>query len=193
MWNEEAVYAALAEPPNNWSRADTHWNIIRKLRQSDVDGSAWDPDSIMHYPFEAGLIRVPEQYQTSPLIPAPGLSDMDVEWARHFYPPLAENDHKELRPFRSEIVSVDAGGQVDFIVRPRATRWYTFRTFGFSDTVMVLFENVDGEPRYRAADDDSGERLNAQFEERLFAGRTYLLRVRLYWQHRKGDFGVMMW
>ena len=66
-------------------------------------------------------------------------------------------------------------------------------TFGESDTVMVLFEEIDGESRYRAGDDDSGSELNAFFEERLFEGRTYRLRVRLYWQHRRGDFGVMMW
>jgi hypothetical protein len=52
VWDEEAVYAELAGPPNNWSRAKTHWNIIRKLPQSDVEGSVWDKDSIMHYPFD---------------------------------------------------------------------------------------------------------------------------------------------
>ncbi len=87
-WNEEAVYAALAAPPNNWDRETTHWNIIRKLHQSDVDGSAWDKDSIMHYPFEAGLINVPEIYRTQDLQPEPGLSEMDKVWAKHFYPDL---------------------------------------------------------------------------------------------------------
>lgn len=29
-WNEEAVYADLAGPPNFWPREKTHWNIIRK-------------------------------------------------------------------------------------------------------------------------------------------------------------------
>lgn len=193
VWDEEAVYAALAEPPNNWDRETTHWNIIRKLRQSDVDGSAWDKDSIMHYPFEAGLIVEPPEYRTRALVPAPGLSPMDIEWAKHFYAPLSDSDYKELKPYRSVNAKLEPGDQLNFYVRPEATRWYNFRTFGLSDTVMVLFETIDGEPRYRAGDDDSGDRLNAQFEERLFAGRTYVLRVRLYWAHRKGDFGVMMW
>lgn len=192
-WNEEAVYTALAGSPNFWSRDKTFRNIIRKLRQSDVAGSAWDKDSIMHYPFEAGLINNPELYQTAPLQPAPGLSSMDSQWTKHFYPPLANNDYEELKPFRSVAASLAPGEQLNFYIRPTATRWYDFRTFGNADTVMVLFEEIDGEPRFRAADDDSGERLNAQFEERLFAGRTYILRVRLYWQHRRGDFGVMMW
>lgn len=192
-WNEEAVYAALAAAPNNWDRETTFWNIIRKLRQSDVDGGAWDKNSIMHYPFEAGLINKPEIYQTQDLQPEPGLSELDKIWAKHFYPSLGRNDYEELRPFRSAQATVEPGEQLNFYIKPAATRWYNFATFGNADTVMVLFEEIDGQPRYRAGADDSGEDINAFFEERLFAGRTYILRVRLYWQDRRGDFGVMMW
>lgn len=32
----------------------------------------------MHYEFPAGLIKVPEEYRTVPLIPAPGLSILDI-------------------------------------------------------------------------------------------------------------------
>lgn len=193
VWNEEAVYAELGGAPNFWSHDTTFWNIIRKLRQSDVDGSAWDKDSIMHYPFEAGLISQPEKYQQQALLPAAGLSALDKQWTKHFYPTLAEKDYRELKPFRSVKASLEPAEQLNFYVRPGETRWYNFETFGKADTVMVLFEEIDGEPMYRAGDDDSGEEFNASFEERLFAGRTYVLRVRLYWQHRKGDFGVMMW
>jgi hypothetical protein len=41
------------------------------------------------------------------------------------------------------------------------TRYYEIRTFGASDSVMVLFEYQDGEPRYLTADNDSGEDRNA--------------------------------
>src|SRR5690606_7280149 len=56
VWNEDAVYAALAAPPNRWDRATTFHNIIKKLAPDTVRGSVWDPNSIMHYEFEAGLI-----------------------------------------------------------------------------------------------------------------------------------------
>ena len=58
---------------------------------------------------------------------------------------------------------------------------------------MVLFEKIDGEWRYFTADDDSGSNLNARIRARLYPSRKYALRVRLYYQHRRGDFGVMMW
>ena len=56
-WDEEAVYLDLARPPNEWDRAKTYWNIIRKLEPGEVEGTTWDPDSVMHYPFKKGLIR----------------------------------------------------------------------------------------------------------------------------------------
>ena len=58
---------------------------------------------------------------------------------------------------------------------------------------MVLFEEVNGVPRFSMGDDDSGFDRNASFTARLFVGRTYYLRIRLYSRYRRGEFGVMMW
>ena len=73
VWDEEAVYEDLAGPPNRWSRAQTYRNIIEKIDADLVDGGGWDRDSIMHYPFKAGLILEPQQYRTQPLQPAEGV------------------------------------------------------------------------------------------------------------------------
>lgn len=193
VWDEEAVYAALAVPPNNWDRETTFFNIIRKLPKADINGSEWDKDSIMHYPFEAGLILKPVIYKTKPLLPKPGLSAGDKTWVKRFYPKLVENDYEELEPFQSVQVMIEPGEQVNFYIKPTRTRSYEFQTFGETDTVMVLFEEIGGKPRFYTADDDSGKDLNAYFKERLIIGRTYILRLRLYWQHREGDLGIMLW
>ena len=192
-WNEEAVYADLAKPPNNWDRETTFFNIIRKLPKADIEGSEWDKNSIMHYPFAAGLILKPVTYRTKPLIPKPGLSAGDKSWVKNFYPKLSANDYEKLEPFQSVQIMIEPGEQVNFYVKPTRTRSYEFQTFGKTDSVMVLFEEINGKPRYYTADDDSGNNFNANFKERLIAGRTYILRVRLYWQHRSGDLGVMVW
>ena len=57
---------------------------------------------------------------------------------------------------------------------------------------MVLFEEVDGELRHLAADDDSGEDRNAQITVKLFAGRRYVLRIRLYYKTGSGETAVML-
>jgi len=58
---------------------------------------------------------------------------------------------------------------------------------------MVLFEDDDGDLRYVTADDDSGEDYNAKIRIRLFKGRHYILRIRLYYSDVPGDTVVMMW
>lgn len=192
VWNEQAVYAALAKPPNSWDRDKTFRNIIRKISPDTVQGSSWDPDSVMHYPFEAGLILEPVRYRVG-LTPAGSLSERDKTWLKTFYPPLTGADHDDLVPLKSVQLSLKNGEQRNFRFHPAATRYFEMRTFGTSDTVMVLFEEVNGELRYRAGDDDSGEERNAYIRARLYKGRKYVLRVRLYYAAAAGDTAVMLW
>lgn len=191
VWDDDAVLRYFGGPPNNWSRDQVVWNILRKLDPDDIRGSDWDPNSIMHYAFPAGLILTPERYRSQPLEPAPNLSDADREWIAAFYPPL-EPELPVLEPFESRRLELKPGDQVDFAVRPESTREYTFQTFGRADTVLALFEHVDGAPRFRAGDDDSGTGRNASFTVKLFQGREYTLRMRLYWAWASGHSAVMM-
>lgn len=190
-WNEEAVYAKLAEEPNEWDRETTFWNIIRKLPANEVEGTTWDPNSIMHYPFEKGLIKKPVAFANG-LTPKGGLSEKDIQWAIGLYP--KEHAPKaQLVPAQSVPLRLAPGEQLNLNVEPADTRQYTFRTFGASDTVMVLFEDQGGTLRYVTADDDSGEDRNAEFRTKLFKGKRYVLRVRLYYSDRPGETAVMMW
>lgn len=62
-WNEENVYRDLAQPPNSWSRATTHHNILKKLNPAEVDGSNWDPNSIMEYNLAPGWVKSQSNFQ----------------------------------------------------------------------------------------------------------------------------------
>jgi hypothetical protein len=193
-WNEEAVYAALAAPPNGWSREQTYHNIIRKIAPDQIQGSAWDPDSVMHYPFDPGLILKPEQYLQTGIQPPGGISARDREWVKTFYPSLTSADETELPQHESRRLQIGAGQQRNFIIRPSVSRTYELRTFGTSDTVMVLFtRDPDGRDRYLTADDDSGQDRNAHIRRRLLAGRTYVVRLRLYYAADVGETSFMWW
>jgi hypothetical protein len=87
-WHEQAVYDALAKPPNKWDHNTTYRNILQKLSPQQVQGSTWDPDLIMEYEFEPGLIDEPEEYDINGLTPPATLSSADKEWARKWYPGL---------------------------------------------------------------------------------------------------------
>ncbi|HEX8493754.1 MAG TPA: M12 family metallopeptidase [Pyrinomonadaceae bacterium] len=191
VWNEEAVYTSLAGPPNRWDRQKTFNNIISKIRPDTVQASNWDANSVMHYPFEAGLIKEPAEFRNG-LNPAGGLSERDKTWVKTFYPPLNAAEDTDLITLQSIELSLSAGQQRNFNIQPTATRYYNIQTFGESDTVIVLFEDVNGEARYLMADDDSGESFNASLRVRLHKGRKYILRVRLY-SERSGETAVMMW
>lgn len=192
VWNEQRVVDHFAGPPNNWPEWKTRHNILRKLDPAAHEGSPWDRDSIMHYRFAAGLIRQPAEFQTSPLIPDAGLSNADIDEVRRFYPAL-ERTLPALRPYEAHRVRIGAGEQLDFEIQPTASRRYTIQTFGRLDTVMVLFEEIDGESTFYAGDDDSGRDLNARIRVRLFRGRSYALRLRLYYARASGEGAIMMW
>ena len=191
VWDDNAVYQYFGGPPNNWDQQKTFHNILRKISPNIVRGSDWDQDSIMHYRFPAGLIVQPEAFRSAPLEPAGNLSDDDFEWILRFYPPLTPQ-LPLLKPFESQRLELRPGHQVDFEVRPEATRGYIFQTLGRADTVLALFEEVEGSLRFRTGDDDSGTNLNARFEVKLFKGRRYVLRLRLYWSWASGEAAVMM-
>jgi hypothetical protein len=189
-WHEQAVYDSLGGPPNNWDHATTFHNILEKLTPQQVQGSAWDPDSIMEYEFEPGLIDEPEQYDINGLVPPGTISKADKEWALKWYP-APKPKETILQPFQSVASNIAAGQQIDFTLKPNESRKYTIQTKGASDTLLVLFEEVNGEPRYLAGDDDSGEDRNASIVYRLFTGRTYIARLRLYYPGQSGTTSLM--
>ncbi|HEX7203258.1 MAG TPA: hypothetical protein VF249_10925, partial [Arthrobacter sp.] len=154
-------------------------------------GSSWDPDSVMEYWFPAGLIKEPARFQAG-LNPPGGLSTADKEWVRKFFPAL-HSQLPVLQPFQSAPLALVPGGQADFALEPQASRKYEISTFGAADTVLVLFEEVQGELRFVAGDDDSGEDRNSRVSAKLFQGRRYVVRVRLYWAGESGQTAVMHW
>src|SRR5215470_7024242 len=189
-WHEQAVYDALAKPPNNWDHDTTYHNILEKLTPQQVQGSTWDPDSIMEYEFEPGLIDEPEQYDINGLRPPATLSAADKQWALQWYPPLQAAPNT-LQPFQPAVLDLAAGQQVDFSIKPTASRKYTIETKGASDTLLVLFEDINGTPRYLSGDDDSGEDRNAKITYKLFQGRSYIVRLRLFYPGATGSTSLM--
>ncbi len=192
-WDEEAVFAALALPPNSWSRETTFHNIIRKITPDSVQGSEWDPNSVMHYPFGPGLIRKPERFSVTGISPAGGLSARDKSWVRSFYPPLSDQPAGTLQPAQSLKLDLLPGGQKNFLIEPVVTRRYQIQTFGPSDTVKVLFEKDGEDLRYILGEDDSGLDTNGVLEVKLLSGRKYVLRVRLSHAERPEETAIMLW
>ncbi|BBH71037.1 hypothetical protein ACTI_77220 [Actinoplanes sp. OR16] len=191
IWDEPAVLEFLSGPPNFWSPGDVFHNVLRKLDPAEVEGTRWDPDSIMEYEFPPGLVISPEEYREG-IFPPGTISKIDAEQALFWYPTLDERPPR-LAVFESRALSLTPGEQFDAELVPDETRTYRVGTFGSSDMVLVLFEDCDGELRQIAADDDSGDERNALVEVELRAGTRYVLRARMYHLWQPGTSAVMVW
>ncbi|MEP7142301.1 MAG: M12 family metallopeptidase [Ferruginibacter sp.] len=182
VWNEDAVYASLGAPPNSWNRKSTFENIIKKLDKKEVNGSHWDPDSIMHYPFGAGLIKKPVKYAAG-LEPAGGLSAQDVKYALGFYPATNPNKDIMVAELESYDIPVKSTEQQNYIFKPAITKYYNIQTLGKLDTVMVLSEKLaDNKLQYLSGDDNSGTDKNALIKIKLFRGKTYVVKLKVYFK-----------
>ena len=191
MWNEDAVYD-WATKTQGWKKEDTDRNIISKIVPDEIEGSSWDPNSIMHYAFIAGLINEPEKYRNG-LTPAGGLSERDITWVKTFYPPLDPNPtDKDVKLTIDTPVplALSHGEQKDFIFEPEETRTYDIATSGDSDTVMVLFEDKNGKRIQLAANDDSAKNYNSHISWELTKGKRYVLSIRLYHEWAEGNSTV---
>ncbi len=185
------MYDALAAPPNYWSKEETDFNIINKISKEEVNGSNWDPNSIMHYSFEKGLIKKPDEYANKDLEPAGGLSAQDIQFALLFYP--TQNIKKDILVTAMASYPIDADNceQQNYIFKPEATKKYIIQTVGQLDTVMVLSEKIGKELKYKAGDDNSGTDNNALISSTLSKGKTYIIKVKVYYK-KPGEKTALM-
>jgi len=192
-WNTQAVIDYFSGPPNNWQQSQIEWNILRKIPVSEIKGTNWDPDSVMEYQFEAGLIQAPAQYQAG-LAPKGGLSQADKSWVLASYPGIKPPSISALKVGLSQLLKLNAGETRLFEFAPTRTRSYCIGTFGTSDTVIVLFELADNGGRTQIAEnDDSGTDRNAKVTLRLQKGRRYQIGVRLYYADAAAETSILVW
>ena len=182
VWDEPQVLAHFLAS-DGWDAQKTHDNVIDKMPSNSIEGSNWDPTSIMHYPFDPGLMKLPHPYDRTGIGENVSLSAQDQQWVRHWYPPLGPAT--VITPLSLLPLPTRPGAQADFVFQPDATRDYTVATVGPADSRMVIFEDRDGEPRHLAGDDDVGMPSNASITTKFVAGRTYHLRVRV--AYAEGD------
>ncbi len=183
-WDTNAVYAAFSAPPNNWPKNEIDSNIISKLAPNQVQGSAWDPKSIMEYEFGPGLVLQPAAYKAG-IFPPGILSANDIKGVKSFYPVVASKSMAKLQVHHSMPIKAASGKQDDFIFIAPTTKKYTFQTIGDLDTVMVISEKAKKENYYLAGDDDSGTENNAKIKLPLIKGREYLINIRVMYAPNK--------
>lgn len=186
IWDEQAVYAYYNSLDPPWNEEETFDNVIRKLDPDDVEGSTWDPRSIMHYPTEPGLIAAPEQLRHDGTPANYMFSGNDIAWVRRWYPPLGAAS--PINPGEALPLATVPGVQREFAIRPEHSRDYVLRTSGASDTQIVLVETdvETGGETVLAEAEDVATPANSLLVHHLEADHTYLARVRTIYADQGG-------
>lgn len=183
IWDKKAVYASLGDDPNCWTREETDANILDKISSEEVNGSKWDRNSIMHYPFEKGLILEPKQYRTRALEPRGGLSKRDIHYALKFYP--SKNPVPDIIATEKNNYEIVAGNSVqqNYIFKPSVSKKYSIKTKGQFDTVLVIAEKLKtGSLKFVAGNDNAGTGKNASITTPLSKNKTYVIKVKIYYR-----------
>jgi hypothetical protein len=179
-WNEEVVIRELAKSPNFWDEATVRHNVLRKYAAEQVNGTRFDPESIMLYFFPAEWTLNGIATKANHVLSA--LDKQFVAGARMYPkdgPTIDDAVELEVNAPRRTAASIGKFGEEDlfaFTVK-RAGR-HVIDTRGPTDIVMKLF-GPDSPTALIAEDDDSGVDFNARIAADLIEGR-YLAQVRHY-------------
>ena len=180
QWNEEVVLREAAKSPNFWDEATTRHNILRKYSAAQINGTAFDPDSIMLYFFPASWTLNGIGTKANEV-----LSAMDKAFVAgaKMYPKAGGTTSTAVELLvnakRRTQASIGKVGEEDlYRFTAAADGRYVIDTLGPTDVVMKLF-GPNSETALIAEDDDSGLDTNARIAGDLIAGE-YFVQVRHY-------------
>jgi hypothetical protein len=172
-WNEPVVIRDLAGPPNFWDEPTVRHNVLNKYSHDQINGTEFDPASIMLYSFPADWTLDGFHHE-----PNTKLSSVDQSFAAsaQMYPGQGAPEGTELTV--TEIAgtqgSIGQPGEEDlFTFQASSAGRYTIETAGSTDLVMKLF-GPDSPTLLVAEDDDSGLGTNPLIMADLLPGRYYV-------------------
>jgi hypothetical protein len=180
QWNEPVVIQELAKSPNFWDEETTRHNVIRKYNADQINGTDFDPDSIMLYFFPASWTLNGIATKANDVLSA---IDKQFIAGAKMYPKLGGTITNalelEVNAKRRTAASIGKFGEEDLYRFTAASDGrYLVDTRGPTDVVMKLF-GPNSETALIAEDDDSGIDTNALIVRDLVAGE-YFVQVRHY-------------
>lgn len=191
QWNKELVLRELAGPPNYWDAATVFHNVFEKYSVEQINGTVFDPLSVMLYNFPASWTL--DGFSSKPNNVLSALDKSFIASAKmypHDKPTTASATELIIdAPLRTK-AEIGAFGEVDlFRFEIKKAGRYLLDTFGFTDVTMDLY-GPNSETALMASDDDSGAYLNSKINIDLVPGH-YFLSVRHYNKIKgKGAYSV---
>lgn len=183
-WNREAVIRSLSGPPNNWDRETIEHNMFEGYDRNQINGSQFDPKSIMLYP-------IPKEWTLDGFTSRPNavFSELDKQWMRKQYPgrggPVDPVDPvKPTDPIERILPVIKLDSMRDGIGKPGETDIYTIpideagyhriEATGPTPVVLRLF-GPNSKTSMIAQTNNTGTWLNAVISRPLNPGKYYLM------------------
>ena len=178
-WNKPVVLRDLAGPPNFWDAATVEHNVFYKYSMDQINGTAFDGESIMLYAFPPEWTMGGGGTHANEV-----LSRLDKEFiaGAKMYP-----KNKPGLPDAAKLgvdgpkfdASIGKPGEEDlFTFMASKNDVYMVETRGETDVYMKLF-GPNSPTSLLEEDDDSGRGLNPRISANLLPG-TYFVQVRHY-------------
>ena len=180
QWNEAVVIREMAGSPNFWDEQTTRNNILFRYRADQVNGTHFDPQSIMLYFFPAEWTSNGVGTEANEV-----LSAMDKQFiaGARMYPKKAPTVDSAtpltVGARKRTAAAIGKVGEEDlFRFTVKTAGKHVVDTAGPTDVVMKLF-GPDSATALIAEDDDSGLSTNARIAADLIPGE-YWAQVRHY-------------
>lgn len=190
-WKDEIVIRDLGGAPNFWDPETVRHNVLDKYRADQIQGTEFDPKSIMLYAFPGTWTESGKGTKENTK-----LSSLDQAFVRGVYPgrsaPAPSAKTLEVAQIAVHSASITKPGEQNlFSFKADKSGTYTIETEGTTDVVMKLF-GPNSTTQLILEDDDSGEGSNARISTNLVPG-SYYLQVRHYDQSATGSYGIKVY
>ena len=180
QWNEQVVISEMAKSPNFWNEQTTRHNILHRYKAEQVNGTKFDPESIMLYFFPAAWTRNGVATKANEVLSA--MDKMFIAGEKMYPragPTIDDAVPLTIDATRRTAASIGAFGEEDlFRFTVKSAGRHVIDTRGPTDMVMKLF-GPNNPTALIAEDDDSGVGTNARIVAGLVPG-TYHVQVRHY-------------
>jgi hypothetical protein len=191
QWNEAVVFQEAAKPPNFWDEDTARRNVLFKYATDQINGTQFDPDSIMLYFFPAewtlnGIATKANEVLSS-------LDKTFIAGAKMYSgkaPTVADATELKVNAARRTPASIGKFGEEDlFTFMVAKAGRHVIDTRGPTDVIMKLY-GPNSQTQLIAEDDDSGVSFNARIAADLVPGRYYVQVHHFNLTRGKGDYSV---
>lgn len=187
QWNEAVVIRDLAGPPNFWDAETVRHNVLHKYQLDQINGTEFDPESIMLYAFPGTWTVAGEGTRENSK-----LSKLDKQFIATTYPGVGTSRPPislTVTEVSSRAGAISAPGEQDlFEFQVTTAGVHTIETTGDADLMMRLF-GPNSRTSLVGQDDDSGIGPNPSITANLVVG-TYYVQVRHFSPLQTGKYRI---